>query len=54
MNFNAAIASKTQGFMLLLGLLGINMSKSELDQSQLIKLVVKALAIAGDFISLSH
>ena len=28
--------------------------KSELDQSQLIKLVAKALAIAGDFISLSH
>lgn len=43
-----AMALKTKGFMLLSGLLGfvgeVNMSKSELDQSELIKMAAKALA----------
>lgn len=32
----------------------INMSKSELDQPELIKMLAKALAISGNFVTVSH
>lgn len=52
------IALGAANFMLLPRLLvfigKITMSKSELDQSELIKMVAKALAISGNFFSLSH
>lgn len=52
------IALGAANFMLLPRLLvfigKINMSKSELDQPELIKMLAKALAISGNFVTVSH
>ena len=45
---------KNQGFYAAARAIGVNMSKSELDQPRLIKLVAKALRIAGNFVTVSH